>query len=202
MRLDKQQLQQWYDNLEKWWEQHPHHERLSLILLLWGTILLTWYSFFEKPFNENRKDITTKFAADKKQISEFEKEIAHAKMQGNQIIAEQEQLKAQKKLLPAIDFASEKDSERIIQTILTPKNNIKFVSMKTQPTETKILANKQTKITKNHVEISFISNYFDTIAYMTALEKLPWCLTWDSLDYKVNAYPDAQVSINLHIVNS
>jgi MSHA biogenesis protein MshJ len=202
MRLDKQQLQKWYDNLEKWWEKHPHQERVWLIILLWGAIIFVWYVFFEKPFADTRKDVAARFSANMQQIAGFQKEMVHARTEGEKFLTRQKILAAQKKLLPPIDFASEKDSERIIQTMLTPKNNIKFVSLKVQPAESKTLSNKQTIVTKNQVGISFVSNYFDTMAYLTALEALPWCLTWDSLDYKVNTYPDAQVSINLHIVNS
>lgn len=202
MRLDKAQLQIWYDKSEKWWEHHPHRERLYLLIFIWAAILLFWYAFFEKPYTDNQKDISSKIVAQNKQIEEFNKEIAHATAQGNKIVAEQKAIAEQKKLLPAIDYASDKDNERIIQTILAPKDNVKFISLKTQPTESKTLANQSTVVTKNHVEISFVSNYFDTMAYLAELEKLPWCLTWDSLDYKVNTYPEAQVSINLHIVNS
>lgn len=48
------------------------------------------------------------------------------------------------------------------------------------------------------IEVKFQSDYFNTIKYITRLEKLPWNLYWDSLTYRVLNYPKAEVTLRLH----
>lgn len=52
---------------------------------------------------------------------------------------------------------------------------------------------------QHELEMKFQADYFSTIQYVSRLEKLPWKVYWDSLNYKVLTYPIAEVTIKFHI---
>ncbi|WP_210397999.1 hypothetical protein [Motiliproteus sediminis] len=44
--------------------------------------------------------------------------------------------------------------------------------------------------------------YFDTLAYLKALEQLPQGFFWDELDYQVDSYPRARVTLKVHTLST
>ncbi|HIP52571.1 MAG TPA: hypothetical protein EYH03_00985 [Chromatiales bacterium] len=52
----------------------------------------------------------------------------------------------------------------------------------------------------HHFTVEFEGDYHSTLAYLKALEALPWRLLWDGIDYEVKAYPKARVRIELHTI--
>jgi MSHA biogenesis protein MshJ len=50
-------------------------------------------------------------------------------------------------------------------------------------------------------EISFTGNYFATQRYLQQLEKLPGQLYFDSIDYQVQKYPLATVTLKVHTIS-
>lgn len=54
-------------------------------------------------------------------------------------------------------------------------------------------------IEQHELEMKFQADYFSTILYISRLEKLPWHVYWDSLNYKVLNYPIAEVTLKFHI---
>jgi MSHA biogenesis protein MshJ len=58
--------------------------------------------------------------------------------------------------------------------------------------------NNSGHIYQHGVKLTFQGNYFATISYLEELEKLKWRLFWDGLNYQVNSYPNATVTITLH----
>jgi MSHA biogenesis protein MshJ len=51
------------------------------------------------------------------------------------------------------------------------------------------------------LQIEFQSDFFSAIDYLKRLERLPWALYWDNLEYKVINYPLADIVIKLHILS-
>ena len=52
------------------------------------------------------------------------------------------------------------------------------------------------------LQVEFHSNYFGAIRYLSRLEKLPWHLYWDSLEYNVMKYPEADVIVKFHVLSN
>ena len=49
--------------------------------------------------------------------------------------------------------------------------------------------------------IKFSGEYFSTIEYLKHLEQLPWPLFLDKMEYKVTAYPKAEVTLHMHLIS-
>jgi len=55
---------------------------------------------------------------------------------------------------------------------------------------------------KHSVELVLSGSYFDIKRYVEALEELPWRLYWDSLQYSVGTYPQANVELQVYTLST
>ncbi|VAX02465.1 MSHA biogenesis protein MshJ [hydrothermal vent metagenome] len=59
----------------------------------------------------------------------------------------------------------------------------------------------QPGIYKHGMQVIFEGDYFATLQYLQVLESMPWRFYWDELDYRVEDYPRARVSITIHTLS-
>ena len=59
--------------------------------------------------------------------------------------------------------------------------------------------NKQ--VYKDGIDIQFVGNYFDTLAFMRKLETLPSRFFWETFKYRVEKYPNAKVHMVVHYIS-
>jgi len=52
------------------------------------------------------------------------------------------------------------------------------------------------------VELRVSGNYNQILHFLIALERLPWRFYWQSLDYKVEHYPNAEVTLRVYTLSS
>ena len=57
-------------------------------------------------------------------------------------------------------------------------------------------------IYRHGLTLTFKGSYFDTLDYLQALEKLPWHFYWEKLDYKVDKYPEATVTLRVYTLGN
>ncbi|HEB93662.1 MAG TPA: hypothetical protein ENI94_09405 [Gammaproteobacteria bacterium] len=60
---------------------------------------------------------------------------------------------------------------------------------------------EQPGIYKHGMQVIFEGDYFATLQYLQVLESMPWHFYWDQLDYRVEDYPRARVSITIHTLS-
>jgi hypothetical protein len=137
----------------------------------------------------------------KAQIEIFKKESEKVTKEAEaRAVKQRQSQEARGALKTKVEWASSSDIDEIIKAILNIKHNVQFVSLRTTT------ASEATALgvppTGNTLELVFNSSYFDTIAYLEQLEKIPWCLSWDNIEYKVTTYPQATVTVHLSIVSN
>ena len=57
------------------------------------------------------------------------------------------------------------------------------------------------QIYKHGVKLELVGTYFATRKFLQALEKLPWQLLWDELQYEVKDYPYASIKIVIYTLS-
>jgi MSHA biogenesis protein MshJ len=60
---------------------------------------------------------------------------------------------------------------------------------------------QQNPIYKHGLAISFQGGYLDTLAYLTAMESLPWHFMWESIAYEVKEFPTAEITIKVYTLS-
>ncbi|MDR3477047.1 MAG: type II secretion system protein GspM [Gammaproteobacteria bacterium] len=205
------------ESLETWINARTHRERLMVLALSCAVIYFVWYLLLDRPLSK-------RLAVLKMQIANIVPQIKIFDDQAKKILAESHLNASQKNLeakqLATLKLASPQDLDNLMTAILSPNQNIKITGLKSiapdekpalAPINKKIMAastpvvedtTPQKHVDKSSMQLEFQSDYFDTIAYLKQLENLPWCLSWDSLEYNVVNYPNATVIIKLHIVKA
>jgi MSHA biogenesis protein MshJ len=201
------------EKFEKFLNEREPRERLGLLILGCTLIATLWYLFIEKPLMQSRIAIQQETLDTEKELSFFTNESNAILMQS--MSAEEQKktynLNAAKYSSLNIRFASPQGRDFIVNALLKPQREIKIVSMKSVPfTASKIPAPKSitpatpasAAITEEGYEVVFQSDFINTVNFLEKLENLPWCLSWDSLEYIVQSYPTGQIKLDLHVVSA
>ena len=189
--------------LQKWLEARAHQERVLLLLLAFTCIYLFFKFVFLKPIATKRTQLQQQIQVVNNQITIYKASIEKLQHLAdvstkNAKTLEEESLGQGVKTVLRMPLPNDKG--HIMEAILAPAKNIIFTDFKSNALASEAKPDKQPNTSvKQNVQITFQSNYFDTINYLAILEKLPWCLAWDSLEYKVINYPVASVVIILNI---
>jgi MSHA biogenesis protein MshJ len=96
---------------------------------------------------------------------------------------------------------------KILEEVLQRAQNLKIVQLKTFPASELILIHEQsqslgTGVYKHEVLIRLSANYQQLLALIKEIELLEWKFYWDSLDYTVKQYPNAEIDIHVFTLSS
>ena len=188
-----------FGSLQMWFSRRSHRERIYILLIGWVVIYFFWYAGLQRPLKTERAHIAQQSQESKILIGIFKAQSEKITREAKDRATKQ-QASMQSRGNAKLEWASTSNSDEIIKEILNTERNVQFVSLKTNSGASSTTANKQTS--GNVLEIVFNSNYFDTITYLEQLEKLPWCLSWDNMEYKVTSYPKATVTISLSMLGN
>ena len=99
---------------------------------------------------------------------------------------------------------------KVLEAVLTRQTDLKLYRVANLPTEdlltTKNAQGKSAKSTKAGVykhglQIEFRGSYLSTLAYLKALNDLPWDFYWDELALNVQEYPESHITITVHTLS-
>ena len=115
---------------------------------------------------------------------------------------------------------------QILHDVLYSSGSLKLIGMKTRPVEKLSFAEpvtaeeqirksrkddievevetneKMVSVYKHAVTISLEGSYFNVMNYLAELEKLPWKIYWEFLDYRVDKYPKAIVMLQVYTLST
>lgn len=52
------------------------------------------------------------------------------------------------------------------------------------------------------VQLKLRGNFQQLVVYLQQIEQLPWRIVWDELTYDVDAYPMAEMTVQLHVISN
>ncbi|SMF34560.1 MSHA biogenesis protein MshJ [Alteromonadaceae bacterium Bs31] len=55
---------------------------------------------------------------------------------------------------------------------------------------------------KHAVRVSLQGEYFSVVKYLKSLEALPWRFYWEFIDYEVDAYPSAKITLEVYTLST
>ena len=96
----------------------------------------------------------------------------------------------------------------VLRDVLRQRGNLELVSMRAMPAEPMQVNNTPSSdigetvevpaiLFKHRVSLRLRGKFFDLQQYLTALESGPWRFYWERLDYRVDTYPKAEVTLNV-----
>lgn len=177
----------------------------ALLAALWGL----WDSAFYQPVALKRKTLeqqllglNTQITGQQRILTELEqsanidpnvdnqKKLAELKAQYSRL---QEQV-----ILGSKKFVPPQLMAKALSDLLKQNQQLKLIKLQTLPPKS-LETQKQAHhpIYKHGLEMTFVGSYADTVAYLEALEAVPWAIVWESLDYQVKNYPLAEITIRV-----
>lgn len=208
--------------IEEWFNKHNERDKLFLFLVGLVIIYLVNYILIAHPVSLSKKSLQESLYPLQTQKTTLEQQInvlliAIKNPVFLKKIEEQKRLIALlsklqdrlNKLKPTV--FSEKEIPGLTKDILKAQNRVTLVSLKEKPSESwppDNTVNKNTlmaltagEIYQHPLEIEFQNDFFGTLNYIKLMEKLPWHIYWDSMEYKVLEYPKADVIIRFHVLS-
>ncbi|HEX2549500.1 MAG TPA: hypothetical protein VHM20_06705 [Gammaproteobacteria bacterium] len=207
---------------KKWINARSTRDQFYIFLVGLAGIYLVFLLFFYRPLLHENTELRAKIAdlnSQKTSIQQQMETISHAIEDPIfiQMIDEEKRLTDNLKILQAKllklkpRVIQAKNIPSIIDNILTIANpSIDFVKLEELPVEPWLKGDIDKETLKEIVnqdlyqhafKIEFISDYFSTLNYFKKIEKLPWPIYWDSMEYKVQTYPKADVVIKFHVLS-
>ncbi|EGM76646.1 hypothetical protein Rhein_3376 [Rheinheimera sp. A13L] len=93
----------------------------------------------------------------------------------------------------------------VLQDVLKSSNNVKLKSIIANPPVPLTFADQgsdnKAVIYQHSTVVILTGDYFALTAVLERLDKLSWSLGWQSIDYKVTEYPDAELTLQLLTVS-
>lgn len=181
---------------------------LLLIFIIWNYLLMG--SFEDKRAKQQQQKVVVEqeITGLNEQINRLNQEINHPQktaLAKEHAVMRQQLDDMNKKLAMRKDIAAIGAPELLsgIRQLLQEDKEISLINLETEQDS----SNKETlNAAKSNVShkytllLEFSANYFSTVAFLQRLEKMPWLLGWDKLDYEVTDYPLAKVALKIHIL--
>ena len=109
-----------------------------------------------------------------------------------------------------------KQMAKVLESVLQQHRELKLVKLQSLPakplvTETKPVTEtrpateasqeKRAQVYRHGLQLEFEGSYLATLAYLKALQTLPWEFYWDEVRLQVDKYPQAKVTIVVHTLS-
>lgn len=209
------QLTNWIDTLSI-------RERSFLLLALVIAIFLVWNQVLLEPLDIQAKQLQIKL---KKQ----NKDLVRVRQQQKEVIERSaadpdaqniQQIATLKKAIQkldvrlqsmTVDLISPQQMAKVLEEVLTRETDLQLVRVQSLPplalTDHEDAKSKKRGekvlpgVYRHALKIEFKGSYLSTMRYMQALEKLSRRFYWGSLDFSVEAYPQARVTITVNTLS-
>lgn len=95
------------------------------------------------------------------------------------------------------------DMTALLQQLLAREQGMQVIALEKLPleqpnlTEAEAPVSAEVPLYRHRLRLSLRGNYFDSLRYLQAMEALPWTVYWDSLEYRVETYPQAILTVEI-----
>jgi MSHA biogenesis protein MshJ len=196
---------------------------LAFVFMLWNFVV---QSPIDKKMQETRESLTalaTQRAAlqtqitaitqsllndpdkqKKEQIAQLQTDIGGVE---NQLQSVSQNLIKADQLPQALQEVLEKTEQLTLLEVKTlPAQELQFiqVSQESAPATQQSAASEESRagVYQHVVELRVSGSYSQILRFLIALEHLPWRFYWQNLDYKVEHYPNAEVTLRVYTLSS
>jgi MSHA biogenesis protein MshJ len=193
-------------------------EREKYIAFISAVLLVIWLFMLQLllPAFEQLNKTDQQIASTTKTIKQQNSSLADLRQQDGvdpdagykqelQVLQQQEQQLQQQIAQLTSYFVGSERMALVLQDLLKSSKNVKMKSVTSHPPEPLTFSDQKSDhkavIFKHSTVVVLTGDYFALTAVLEKLDALPWSLGWQSLDYKVTDYPDAELTLHLLTVS-
>lgn len=190
-------------------------ERMLVLVALLAVTGGGWALAVLEPWQAETAARDKEIAAVEQQIATTKEQtqavLARAQRDPNEVLRTREaQLRAEIERLDrelqarAGDFVAPADMARALRDLLAVQGGLRLVRLQTiapVPLQADGPENTTVPVYRHGLELEFVGDYASTLAFLEAVEGLPWRFFWDELDYQVERHPTARVRLRIHTLS-
>lgn len=183
----------------------------AFIYLLWNTLLMNPMSSEQLSMMSQIKTMRKDVTALDEQISSVMKqhEVDPNRSEREQLVKLDQQLKQANENISKMitGLIDPKEMAKILEQVLQKQQGLTFVRLENLGSKALLdvqgeeAAPEATGIFKHSFRIELEGSFTQTLAYLRALETLPWQFRWDEVKITMKDYPTADVVITVHTLS-
>jgi MSHA biogenesis protein MshJ len=218
MQARWQQLNQWYLGLSL-------RERVLVGLSLIVGLAVIWYVLLISPMLARSQDARTRLTKLQTSLRTLEQQHQSLmlKQQQDPLRALKDRVAQLNQHLVRVDtqlkdklhgLIAPQQMAKVLESVLQHHHELKLLKLQSlpatplvtrdAPTQKGQAQQKKTKTTevyRHGLQMEFEGSYLATLAYLKALQALPWDFYWDAVRLEVKKYPQAKVTIVVHTLS-
>lgn len=192
-------------------------ERAMLFLALITVLYLLAQLLLFSPLEAQQKRALERIGALQKEIAAFEGQMqdilrgqgqdpdADNQRQKRQLMAQIEAL--DKRIGGAVQgLIAPQQMARVLEEVIRRQSGLRLQRIESLPARPLVepVAGEtaaQTGLWRHGVRLEFTGDYLSALAYLHALQTLPWALYWDELEIAMEKYPQTRITIVVHTLS-
>lgn len=186
-----------FDKYQKKIDQLPLVVKGVILAFALGLTFMIWYQAFWVNIQKSLATKNSQIAALKSAIPPLETQIKSLETDTQGILKTRAEIKQE-----ASGELSPIKVRTMLYELLKATNDLTLIELKNMPPKEINLPQALSQTIEHDIDIKFIGNYFSTMHYLQSIEKLPWKIFWDKLEYKVTKYPMAEVTLSIHTIDN
>ncbi|MEX1199125.1 MAG: hypothetical protein WEB57_14845 [Pseudohongiellaceae bacterium] len=200
------------------YEQRPPAEKAIIALLVVGMVGWLWLMTAFDPVRADIDDAERRIATSEARISSLQARAAQARADAEsdpeQVVREQisrliEQQRAVNDEIEELAgrLVPPNEMTRLLTTVLDEQPGLELQRVEnTGPDELRSLSDDDDgetgQVYRHGLVLELRGSYFNTLEYLLYLESLSESFFWDSLQFRVDEWPSASVTLELHTLSS
>lgn len=188
-------------------------ERLLIIVMTLAVIAAAANFLFFLPLLDQMQAERQQQNDHQRQREQLENELAQlqdwqaSKEDGSELIVVEQQLARLDEQIEQLSarMVPPEQMSALLQQLLAREQGMQVIALEKLPLEQPQLGNGDAAATpitaaplyRHRLRLSLRGNYFDSLRYLQAMEALPWTVYWDRLDYQVEQYPNAILTVEI-----
>ncbi|MDN3640185.1 hypothetical protein QWY82_15425 [Simiduia curdlanivorans] len=187
---------------------------LALVYLIWSLAIGAQIDAETKLLQRTQIDLDAKVASQKAELASLALRQQQdpdklLRQEAVQLARDIEQLD-QSLAAMSVGLVPAHELPLILESVLLKTGKLSLVGLQTLPIEELQLSTQQdqadttptTGVYRHTVKLTLQGGYFALNEYLQTLEALPWRFYWDSLDYKVSSYPQADIELKVYTLST
>lgn len=164
---------------------------IGCLLLIW----LFWHLVFWKNLQSTSNQIKEKISILQKTNSSLKTKINTLEKKGSNNLPP-------KTTASKDNFLSPQQTKAVLHELLKKNHHLVLLNLNNLPATPIPLPEKKSPLFKHSMSLTFSGNYFSILNYLKTVEKLPWKIYWNKLEYRVTNYPAAEITLTIDTVNT
>jgi MSHA biogenesis protein MshJ len=202
----------------RWLDEQTLRERVLVVAVALVAFYAIWDLAIMSPLDAERRDVAAETEAVRTQIESLRAEFAalETRFQGDPNAENRDRKAALVASIAQLDrqlgertddLIPPGEMPRVLRDLVELEGALQIVRLESLPVESLLKVEEgpapaRARVYRHGLVLELQGDYLATLQYLESLEALPWNLLWDSLEYRVDEYPDARVTLVVYSLST